>query len=295
MESLLELDEVIAETFKKKGNISFAEFVTCIEHKANIFLLLFCYLHMAIPILDKKLSIYRKKNTSLKNLSINSSGSEKHVNDSPKSANIGNSPNSVNADKKLYISPSLFSPLTEYIKHKLKASSNKPVKTTILSDLSKKSKKINNSSSNIIPSLVIEKNDLESPDTPIRKSLRTLGVVDFDLKANIKEKMNSHSNKSLSFNEVKASSFNEAKLNIIKSEMHNWEDFKKNSKELTGLVKTNNTIVEIPEEFGKSSEDLQVDEDDIFAQQALQMEKDRQALLDQDKDLKDSIKFEGEL
>ena len=70
MESLLELENVIAETFNKDERmISFDEFVTCIEHKANIFLLLFCYIHMAIPILDKKLTIYRKKKDSLKQLS----------------------------------------------------------------------------------------------------------------------------------------------------------------------------------------------------------------------------------
>ena len=110
MQSLNELEEVIALTFPNSpAKISFEEFMKNIEAKANIFLLLFCYLYLTIPAMDNKLVIYRKKydkKYSSNNISVKSSSLE--------STAVNNSPCSVNlAAKKLKMSPSLFSPVTD--------------------------------------------------------------------------------------------------------------------------------------------------------------------------------------
>ena len=61
MESLKELDLNIAASFKKMTEISFREFLTYINNKANVFLIVFCYLYLAIPAMDKNLDLYKNK------------------------------------------------------------------------------------------------------------------------------------------------------------------------------------------------------------------------------------------
>jgi len=53
MESLNELDKVIIDTFLNSEISTFSDFIKYTDRKANIFLLVFCYLYSTIPMLDK--------------------------------------------------------------------------------------------------------------------------------------------------------------------------------------------------------------------------------------------------
>ena len=299
MKSLVELDELLAQTFNKDKNITFNDFITCIGNKADIFLLLFCYLHMAIPILDKKLTIYRKKNSSIKHLisTLSSPSSDKFSKGSPNSVNIAFSPYRSTVDKPLYISPSLFSPLSEYrLKHKVNSTNNNK-NSMILRQLSKKSINTNSSSKNLEKLIVSD-----SPDTPITKSLKTIGAVkitqggDAD---NKKSKDEVQGCDYLTKPEKSVTIYNETNLSatsFLKAERHNWQEIKKNSNELSSLVRSNNTITENPEEFFKSTENnMEPTTKDFKETGILEVEEEKEQEPDQEKDLKESIKYSGEL
>ncbi len=171
MESLIELDLLIKETFSKEAENTFEDFLKILDTQANIFLLLCCYLHLTIPVFDKSLRIYRRKKNSYK------AKKEKDLSQ-PFYHSSSSGPDSPNikifSHKELYMSPSLFSSVND-----LKEKNKKNLKVNILNSYSQKSGKL--------PSINIE-NEFEddklkspkiidSPGTPIRNSLKKLGAI----------------------------------------------------------------------------------------------------------------------
>jgi len=158
MESLNELDQIIEETFKKEvSNINFEYFMNSIENKANIFVMVFCYLYLVIPVLDKDIIL-------------------KHQN-LEKSSEIPTTPNNVQSNfssksvKRLLFSPlSVFSPATiPKLRQRKNSQYEKEIKTNILDQLF-----INN---NLFKKTI----NVREPNTPITNSLRTIGVKQIEL------------------------------------------------------------------------------------------------------------------
>jgi len=212
MESLKELDEIIAETFKIVAEITFEEFLSYISNNANVFLIVFCYLYLAIPAMDKNIELYKNKYDTFKltdklkgkNLlasssSSSSSSSDKDNPESPSSLDLKTLYNS----KQLFISPTLFSPFEDLKKKNRKnrriPKEDKEKKIQLLSrfvvnnnkniTLNNNNNITNNITKNITNNInnniiinnnidtIFEKEIILNPETPITKSLRTQGVM----------------------------------------------------------------------------------------------------------------------
>jgi len=138
MESLDELEDIIAKTFEKK-TVNLAEYMEALEKKANVFLLLYCYILITVPVFDMKLSIYKKTATS----KMSSKGStesdyfQKLMSDSPKinygSGGSNNSPKTPGVSKRLNMqkSPSCFSPIVQLREKKMNTPSMTPITSSL--------------------------------------------------------------------------------------------------------------------------------------------------------------------
>jgi len=296
MQSLNELDDIIPLTFTKSStNISFDEFMSYIDIKANLFLILFCYLYLTIPALDKKLTIYRRK--SKKN-SLKIYTSEKpnesdkdSVTSSPECSPKINYPGSgklENAGKKLRMSPSLFSPVSEFrLKHKLTHKEKDSAKVSILEELSKKSK---TSKEKVDLKNSLTSIELEAPDTPITASLKNNGVI--QIKGNEKSKEIFKAEKdSNASSKAKTSMLNPS--SFLKTERYNDKDIKKNSSDLENFLKANNTIIECTEDLFKSNDDIEALLNKQYLFEIDRLEKEKLDLETKEKELRDSIKHEG--
>ena len=176
-------------------------------------------------------------------------------------------------------------------------STNNNKNSMILRQLSKKSINTNSSSKNLEKLIVSD-----SPDTPITKSLKTIGAVkitqggDAD---NKKSKDEVQGCDYLTKPEKSVTIYNETNLSatsFLKAERHNWQEIKKNSNELLSLVRSNNIITENPEEFFKSTENnMEPTTKDFKETGILEVEEEKEQEPDQEKDLKESIKYSGEL
>jgi len=260
MESLNELDEIFKETFVKSKNITFKDFLHYIDSKANIFLVLYCYLLLIIPVLSKKLALYKKRKTNHINEEENSSDHSFSPSSSPQK-----SPLSSPGGKKLYMSPSLFSPVTDF-KEKLKNEK----KGGILSELSKKAtpKKDVNEKEDSSRSI----KELDSPSTPITTSLRKIGVINMNPPTKDDSKDIFKPSKNIKL----------AESSFLKKQRHQPEDIKKDSEDLSKFVKTNTVIIDSPQNQGKISEF----ESDFTLEGNLEVS---------EKELEDQVIFQGDL
>lgn len=101
-ESLHEINEVIATTFNnKKSLISLDDFSEGISKKPDIFLHVFCFLYLNIPIYDKKLNLYKKK--------LKKNGPIAKTSNSSIASEVSNLTSNNSPFKKLKLSPSCLS------------------------------------------------------------------------------------------------------------------------------------------------------------------------------------------
>jgi len=152
MDSLIELDQIIRDTFNEvTTNIKFNDFLNYIDGKANIFLMVFCYLYSIMPVLGKDI-IIKHINYESTDLTLTPSSFKSN------STSISN--------KQLQFSSlSIFSPISN-IKSKRNNTSScyKVNKANILDLLS-----TNQSSS--------EKTNIIEPDLSIKKSSKSAGTT----------------------------------------------------------------------------------------------------------------------
>jgi len=114
MESIAELNEIMKSTFgEEKKGISFQNFLGFLEKKANIFLLLLCYLYLAIPVFEKTMELYKVRMKRKY-----SSGSTDSNKESKQSTRESLSP--IKSNKKLTMTPTSISTVSELMKRKLK-------------------------------------------------------------------------------------------------------------------------------------------------------------------------------
>jgi len=159
MESLSELDELICVTFKDFQKITFNDFIKLTDLKADIFLMVFCFLNSIIPKLDKNIVLKKRKTSEASNDSISSDNIVQSSGSSSKSV------------KKLNFTPLLFSPIAELnSKIRIKSSEKKKLQK-FLENLGK-----NQNVSNII-----EIEETKHLDKPIMKSLKAEGVTLIEL------------------------------------------------------------------------------------------------------------------
>ena len=197
MESLDELDQLIESTFNNSKIISLSDFINYTNSKANIFLMVFCYLYSIIPMFDKDINIVKRKNSekSIDSESSNCSNKSTQGNSSSKS------------EKRLLFSSTVFSPIADF-RSKLRNTSIK-TKSNLLSKLSKNQRSLS-------------KTNDEDLDKPILKSLKSTGVIPIDiieigLDTNIKDEI---------FVNVSLNSLNEKLIipsKFLKSERSNLE------------------------------------------------------------------------
>ena len=85
MESLLELDDIIKNTFKNQNTLKIDEFIAAIQLKSDIYLQLICYFYKRCPFQEKSISVASKSSSkSLKKMEFNSSLYSKEAISSPK-------------------------------------------------------------------------------------------------------------------------------------------------------------------------------------------------------------------
>jgi len=252
MDSLSELDQILSDSFGNANNIKFNEFINIIDQKANIFLMVFCYLYNIMPVLDKDLVLILNKN----------SGNSSESSSTPRSVQSNFSSNS---GQKLLISPSIFSPVSVFRSKQRKMSQcEKEIKENILDKLS------------INPSL-FKKVKIKEPDTPITKSLKTIGVTPIELKSSVTEVLGS----SLNSTNYKST----AQANTQKSDNSNIDELK------TLIQKS--TIIECSKETSNI---------DIFTKMSDRELENEVEIIDttdfdavSGKELKEYIIYEGEL
>jgi len=260
MESLDELDELLESTFKNSKSITLKDFLNYTDIKANIFLMVFCYLYSTIPMLDKDIKIIKRKNTET-SIDSNSSCRSNQSNFSCKSG------------KRLLLAKTMFSPIADF-KSKLRTNTSDKTKTKskLLSKFSKNGRIISKTTNEI-------HKKYEDLDKPILKSLRSLGVIPINII-------------DISLNTIKDEIFVDISLNSLNEKITIPSKFLKNERNnLESLINliSKTTIIESTKETSNN---------DIFnsiAQQELynDNEKDKDPL--SKKVINESIKYEGDL
>ncbi len=114
MSSLKELDELIENFNTNKKEVNFEDFLNILEKKVDVFLHLFCYLYLDIPIFQQNLDLYKKKFVVDRKSSKESpTNSGKITATSNSSIPKQNSSGFGTPSKKFLLSPSCFSPITD--------------------------------------------------------------------------------------------------------------------------------------------------------------------------------------
>ena len=250
--------------------------------------------------MNKKLTIYRKRSDSIKsNSSLSSPISEKNnITNSPKCSSIGSSPYTIT--KKLYISPSLFSPLSELNlnqKRNLTASTIQKPKNSILDQLTKV---VTNEQNEVVKDKQKSKIGIESRFAS-EKTIKELGYVRFKQPINSLSDSNSQEN-STTDNSDTNNEFKILATNFLKAERTSLQEIQKNPNDLTNFIKFNNdindTIVETLDENFKSADDIFdnfIPKEKFFTEFIKEDIEDIEEMQDEEKELKDSIKVQGEL
>ena len=208
LESLAEINDLMKNTFnEEKKSIYFENFMAILEKKANIFLLLVCYLYLSIPAFEKAMLIYKVK--VKKKYSFDNNSKTENMLNSINSLINNNSlsqefSNKINFDKKSYsptkqlvMAPTLFSPVSDLFKRKIK---NKTLttKSVYINQIKRNTTKNNPSNNKItLPEEILSHMPHKTKTATVDikqtlKILRNVNKIDMD---NSNSKINNINNK----------------------------------------------------------------------------------------------------
>lgn len=161
MESLAEIDQVMKSTFgveQKDQKIIFDNFLKFLEKKANIFLLLVCFLYLTMPVFEKAMALYKVKKKKMYSGDLPDESILRNRTKSDEMKKALSPPKSV----KLNLTPTVFSPVSELYKRKLQ--NQKAPKSVLLNyrrKLDEGEIKQINSNVKVISSSPLKKRELE--------------------------------------------------------------------------------------------------------------------------------------